>query len=628
VVNGLSQDGGFEREFGWRFYNPAKLGEWPATMSRCHVGPAVRVLRVYSRALTTSELVANFRAAAELVDHTPIKTDDSTSSVLVLPTPPPTVTHYQGSAMQLLNPERGFRLELDQGCDSGPAADKSWAQTLADATKYNLTVIQTYCYLVPPGATGQQVPAQLSADMLGRVAKSFSQLRQNGAKALFRFAYDRAMPGTHNYSSTTILGHIEQLKDVVDSNIDALYVLQAGFIGSWGEWHSSIANIHANASAVSRIMEAELFTLLPQDRKMQVRVPVYKLSGALRRSYRVSAQPAPLPIPATCASPTPSRAACPGAFGGITHAQCLALPAGCCFFVNQTQPGPQCYRKTQQHPPAQVPIERSSDRMAFGIATDGTSNTAVSRIGFDNDGFMSTTGDGGSWGGYRRDSWQENTEGDSAPFPATTSWVAGTLSTPTLDSVHGPMTAPDYEYAKRESAWVPVDGEMFWYAGAHVYDKNWPTVITAETAAWRLREMHYSTLSFVHGFLDAKGLKQQKNETIARWMATKLDVERLHQDRLPIAPAYAAAEPTGFEYIRDHLGYRLELQWAELPTTIERGQVFNFSAALVNWGFAAPINPRPVLLVLLSEDSSQIIWRSSASLADPREWQVCSNSST
>jgi hypothetical protein len=107
------------------------------------------------------------------------------------------------------------------------------------------------------------------------VTSAFSKLRQNGVKALFRFAYDRSMPGTHEYSARTILGHIDQLKDVVIGNSDVLYCLQAGFIGSWGEWHSSIANIHANASAVSTIVEAELFTLLPPDRKMQVRVTCF-----------------------------------------------------------------------------------------------------------------------------------------------------------------------------------------------------------------------------------------------------------------------------------------------------------------------------------------------------------------
>eukprot|EP01052_Picozoa_sp_SAG31_P032725 SAG31_NODE_3617_length_4064_cov_41.284741_5_plen_564_part_00 len=453
-----------------------------------------------------------------------------------------------------------------------------------------------------------------------QVTTAFSRLRNNGVKALFRFAYDTSMPGTHEYSAETILGHIEQLAPVMQGDIDALYVLQAGFIGSWGEWHSSKQNIHANASAVSRIVEAELFALLPADRKIQVRVPAYKLAGALRRSYRVSTRPiAPLP-PAKCASPTPNRVVCPGAFGGINVTQCQALD--CCFFVHQTKPGPQCYRKTLPTP-QQAPIQTRSgtDRMAFGVATDASSNTAVSRIGYDNDGFMSTSNDGGTWGGYTRGSWQESVDGDTAPFPRTTSMLAGSIATPMFDSAHGPMMGSDYEFAKRESSFVPIDGEMFWYAGSHLYDPNWPPVISAETAAWRLREMHYCTLSFVHGFLDGTNQTFQQNETITKWMKTPLDVDRLRQDRLPISPDYAATHHSGFEYIRDHLGYRLELQWAQFPAKFERGLPFNFTAAIVNWGFAAPINPRPVLLVLLSPDLSRIVWRSQSSLADVRDWQ-------
>lgn len=45
---------------------------------------------------------------------------------------------------------------------------------------------------------------------------------------------------------------------------------QAGFIGSWGEWHSSMQNLHANATATAAIVEAELIHLLPPDRKLNV----------------------------------------------------------------------------------------------------------------------------------------------------------------------------------------------------------------------------------------------------------------------------------------------------------------------------------------------------------------------
>ena len=174
-----------------------------------------------------------------------------------------------------------------------------------------------------------------------------------------------------------------------------------------------------------------------------------------------------------------------------------------------------------------------------------------------------------------------------------TSAVTGSTATPIFNSNHGPMIDPDYAYAARESAWVPVDGEMFWHAGKTVYDKGWPAVISAELAAWRLREMHYSTLSLVHGYIDditAAGT----NETIARWMRTPLDVGRLRQDRLPLSQAYATVPHTGFEYVRDHLGYRLELQWAEFPDFITPDGNFSFTAGLINFGFAAPVNPRPV----------------------------------
>ena len=46
---------------------------------------------------------------------------------------------------------------------------------------------------------------------------------------------------------------------------------------------------------------------------------------------------------------------------------------------------------------------------------------------------------------------------------------------------------------------------MFWNLGAHQYDDSWPPVIAAEVAAVRLRDMHYSTLSLMHGFAALDG---------------------------------------------------------------------------------------------------------------------------
>ena len=212
---------------------------------------------------------------------------------------------------------------------------------------------QTYCYL--PNAT------ELSPQVIASVSNGFAQLRSAGVKALWRFAYDHSMPGENYYTTDTVLGHIRQLETTMAKNTDALYALQAGFLGSWGEWHSSQTNLESNASSTSAIVEAELFSLLPADRKINVRVPVYKLSGVLRR-------------------------------GGAT-----------------------------------------ADRMAYGVLAtteQAKLNTAVARVGYDNDGFMSTMGDGGTFGSLYHSSEWERGEAKVAPFPAQNGAIRESRATP------------------------------------------------------------------------------------------------------------------------------------------------------------------------------------------------------
>ena len=130
------------------------------------------------------------------------------------------------------------------------------------------------------------------------------------------------------------------------------------------------------------------------------------------------------------------------------------------------------------------------------------------------------------------------------------------------------------------------------------------------------------------------------NETIDYWMRTPLNLTHLYYDKLPVSPycrrhacsllrvlEFKCVSPTdaaenhnGYEYIRDHLGYRLELQSADWPTELSLPAKLNFSAMLLNWGFAAPVNPRPVHAVILSADKATVLW-CSPSLADPRDWQ-------
>lgn len=60
---------------------------------------------------------------------------------------------------------------------------------------------------------------------------------------------------------------------------------QAGFIGAWGEWHSSVHQLESNHSQLARLVAQELY--LWQDsgnsRHVQVRVPRYKEDWLLKQ---------------------------------------------------------------------------------------------------------------------------------------------------------------------------------------------------------------------------------------------------------------------------------------------------------------------------------------------------------
>ncbi len=60
VVNGVLCDGGDERQFGWGRYSPTL--RTPNGGPTAKLTPAIRALRIYNRALRTSEAVGNFRA--------------------------------------------------------------------------------------------------------------------------------------------------------------------------------------------------------------------------------------------------------------------------------------------------------------------------------------------------------------------------------------------------------------------------------------------------------------------------------------------------------------------------------------------------------------------------------------
>jgi hypothetical protein len=163
---------------------------------------------------------------------------------------------------------------------------------------------------------------------------------------------------------------------------------------------------------------------------------------------------------------------------------------------------------------------------------------------------------------------------------------------------------------------VMVDGEMAWETSLPKGNYDPAIPLDGLVSAVRLESMHYTTFSEVHN-----------PGSFAAWRAQLLSEEDLTDRRLPADPAYfhdASGGPVSrnvFEYIRDHLGYRLRLTGAAFGDSA--GGSLPVTLNLVNDGFSAPHDARAVQLVLLDEHGEIVLRQATA--ADWTSWQgLCS----
>lgn len=150
----------------------------------------------------------------------------------------------------------------------------------------------------------------------------------------------------------------------------------------------------------------------------------------------------------------------------------------------------------------------------------------------------------------------------------------------------------EYEYVAQESKYLPQDGELFWrdVGGAAL-----PT-----DAVQLFNKWHYDTFGMVHGNILFEGVD---NYSMDIWKKVPCDPLFLIDSGLPMSDGYfndASGKHVWrsyYEYIRDHMGYRLELN----EVKVDAAENIEVEVKLTNRGFSAPVNPRKVLFVLEKE---------------------------
>ncbi|MBS1151199.1 MAG: hypothetical protein H6Q89_2897 [Myxococcaceae bacterium] len=155
----------------------------------------------------------------------------------------------------VLNPERGFYDVIDLTSGSSFASVRAAGMTLA------LAGIRLDAY--------RQAP--IDAALLTSIEAGLGSARTAGIKIILRFQYNDGPIGAADASRTQILAHLAQLQPLLSRNADVIALMQAGFIGAWGEWHSSTHGLDNPADRQAVL--TGILAALPASRMVQVRTP-------------------------------------------------------------------------------------------------------------------------------------------------------------------------------------------------------------------------------------------------------------------------------------------------------------------------------------------------------------------
>jgi hypothetical protein len=193
----------------------------------------------------------------------------------------------QPTDLDFPNPERGFyRFASDPS--------KITATSLLYVAQEGQRLVYT------PGDLSAYRTRNLPYNYLTKLEAGFANLRKQGLKAVLRFAYnypetESEYLNAQDATLSRVKSHIQQLQPVLQRNADVIAVVQGGFIGAWGEWHTSSNNLTTPARKAA--VRDALLQALPSQRLLHLRYPAdlaqwYPTTATLAQALSATPPPA------------------------------------------------------------------------------------------------------------------------------------------------------------------------------------------------------------------------------------------------------------------------------------------------------------------------------------------------
>ncbi len=195
---------------------------------------------------------------------------------------------FSASSAIIPNPEQGFFQYTETHYRSDNSGytplDASELQTARTGTTpinslnfVGATVVFRYFFLEKYKNADTIEPAYLAL-----LATDLAAVRTAGCKVIIRFAYDdqhqETGPWTSDATPERVVSHIQQLAPTLNAYADIVEAIQAGFVGTWGEWFytsnfttglnpntltaNNIANRNAVINALVTNLDPRIFVLI------------------------------------------------------------------------------------------------------------------------------------------------------------------------------------------------------------------------------------------------------------------------------------------------------------------------------------------------------------------------------
>ena len=182
------------------------------------------------------------------------------------------VTYTPDNTTVFKNPERGYTEELSYKVSvAHPTVVKNNLDAGWGGSNQMTLVMVLYNF-------NKFKEADIPAEVLAGFDEDMQILRNCGVKCVLRFAYTESQSDKVDATPDWVKRHLEQLKPHLVANADVIYVLEAGFIGSWGEWYytTNYGNESQHINANRRKVIQYLFENVPEDRFTLFRYPMIK----------------------------------------------------------------------------------------------------------------------------------------------------------------------------------------------------------------------------------------------------------------------------------------------------------------------------------------------------------------